>query len=342
MSARALVAALLVVTSVRLRVMRWFPPAIAARAMERRVLGLAYPLAILGLVARRWRLAAVAAVLILLHRGGRPRHGIPPSRAGSLRLRLVTANVLCTNPRIAAMAEQILGDDADVVVLQEVTPTVAQALRASPLWPAYPHRCLADRDGFHGAATLSRYPVDSHEVLEIAGAPMLRTDIVTPHGPVRIINVHTLAPLSRGQAQRWERQLARLGVLAQADLPVILAGDFNATGDHGPFQRLVRGRLRDAFDVVGRGSGATWPVSRFTVPRLLRLDHVVVSDDIDVASLRASASVGSDHARLVADLGIPPIRRGGDAQHGTGRDGGATESDPLPSKGQGSGRFSPV
>jgi endonuclease/exonuclease/phosphatase family metal-dependent hydrolase len=103
--------------------------------------------------------------------------------------------------------------------------------------------------------------------------------------------------------------------------PTLLAGDFNATGDHAPFRRLLRGGLRDAFDAVGRGSGATWPSGHRFLPALLRLDHVVTGDGIGVGSLRAVPSVGSDHARLVAELGIP---------------------DPLHSDGQASGSFSPV
>lgn len=322
----SVVAGLLVAVSARSRPMRRIPLAIGVRGVERRMLIAAYPVALVASLARRRVLTAVAGALVALHvvvsargRGGRRP---PPIADASLRVRLVTANLLCTNPDVSRLADEIADEDADIVLVQEVTPEVLAGVRRSRLWTAYPHRRVAPRPGYHGAATFSRFPVVFDEVLDVAGSPMLRTDLATPHGRLRVVNVHTVAPLTREQARRWERQMAWLGAFADADAsPVILAGDFNATGDHPPFRRLVRGRLRDAFDAVGRGSGATWPIGHRLLPPLLRLDHVLVGEDIGVGALRAVPSAGSDHARLVVTLGI---------------------RDPLPSEVPASGPFSPV
>lgn len=310
----AVVAALLAVVGARVRPVQRLPLAIGVRGVERRLLIAGYPVALVAALARRRALAMVAGALVALHvfvsargRGGRRPH---PIADGSLRLRLVTANLLCSNPDIARLADEIADEDADVVLVQEVTPEVLAVLRGSRLWSDYAHRRVAPRPEYHGAATFSRFPVVFDAVLDVAGSPMLRTDLATPHGRVRVVNVHTVAPLTLGQVRRWERQMDWLGAFADADAsPVILAGDFNATDDHAPFRRLVRGRLRDAFDAVGRGSGATWPIGHRLLPPLLRLDHVLTGDDIEVDSLRAVPGVGSDHARLVVELGIPdPLR----------------------------------
>ncbi|WP_431795739.1 endonuclease/exonuclease/phosphatase family protein [Microbacterium enclense] len=320
------VAALAAAVTARVPPARRLPLAIGVRGVERRILIAAYPIVVFAGLARRRALSVAAGALAVLHivasvraRGGRRPHPIDDS---SLCFRLVTANLLCSNSDISRLSDEIAAEDADVVLLQEVTPEVLAVLRRSCLWSAYPHRRVAARPEYHGAATFSRFPVVHDEVLDVAGSPMLRTDLATPRGRVRVVNVHTVAPLTRGQARRWDRQMAWLGAFADADAsPVILAGDFNATGDHAPFRRLLRGGLRDAFDAVGRGSGATWPSGHRFLPALLRLDHVVTGDGIGVGSLRAVPSVGSDHARLVAELGIP---------------------DPLHSDGQASGSFSPV
>lgn len=322
----AVIAACAAVTSARVWPLRLLPVAIGARGVERRVLGAAYPVVALALATRRRGLAAAAAVFAVVHlvsrvrsRGARsPR----PIREDSLRVRLVTANVLCTNPDVARLADDLVAEDADIVMVQEVTPEVLAVLRTSRLWSAYRHHRVAERPGYHGAATFSRFPVVAHEVLDVAGSPMLRTDLATPHGPLLAVNVHTVAPLTLGQARRWQRQMEWLAVLARcAGGAIVMAGDFNATGDHRPFRRMLRGRLRDAFDAVGRGSGATWPIGHRLLPPLLRLDHVVVSDNVEVGALSTATSVGSDHARLVAELGI---------------------RNPLRSKGQPSGPFSAV
>ncbi len=305
----AVVAVLALVMSARVWPVRLLPVAIGARGVERRVLVAAYPLLALALAARRRGLAGAAAVFAVVHlvsrvrsRGSRsPR----PISEDSLRVRLVTVNLLCTNPDVARLADDLVAEDADIVMVQEVTPEVLAVLRRSRLWSAYRHRRVAERPEFHGAATFSRFPVVAHEVLDVAGSPMLRTDLATPHGPLLAVNVHTVAPLTLGQARRWQRQMEWLAVLARyAGGAIVMAGDFNATGDHRPFRRLLRGRLRDAFDAVGRGSGATWPIGHRLLPPLLRLDHVVVSDDVEVGALSTATSVGSDHARLVAELGI--------------------------------------
>ena len=307
-------ALLLATVAARLRPMRALPIAIGITALERRALLAAYPIALFAILTGRPALAGVVGALAAHHtrqglreRGGRRPHPIEP---GSLRMRLVTANLLCSNPDIGRAAAEIADEDADVVVLQEVTPEVLATLRASPLWTAYPHRRAAERPGFHGAATLSRWPILGHALLDVAGTPMLRTDIATAHGPVRVINVHTVAPLTRAHARRWVQQVERLQALADADAtPVILAGDFNATGDHAPFRRLLTGGLRDASDAVGSGAGSTWPAGHRVLPPLLRLDHVVTSADVEVGALSRVPTTGSDHARLVADLGIPDPRR---------------------------------
>ncbi len=305
----ALSALLLATVSARLPLVETLPPAIAARGVERTALSAAYPALALGLLARRRSLVAVASGLVTAHLvqlvRSPARRPARPIGSDSLPLRVVTANLWCANPRIDRLADDLVAEGADVVVVQEVTPVVSAALRQSALWSAYPHRRVDARPEYHGAATFSRFAIASHEVLDVAGSPMLRTDLDTPHGPVSIVNVHTVAPLTLEQARRWRQQLVWLARLADRRThPLILAGDFNATGDHRPFRRLVRGALSDAFDVVGRGSGATWPVRHRVLPRLLRLDHVVTTADVEVSALRDAESTGSDHARLIADLGI--------------------------------------
>jgi endonuclease/exonuclease/phosphatase family metal-dependent hydrolase len=135
---------------------------------------------------------------------------------------------------------------------------------------------------------------------------MLLTDLDTPAGTVRVVNVHTVAPLNRKDARTWSAQfpgLARL--VSQSPFPTVLAGDFNATLDHSPFDDLVSGDVRDAFLVGGAGWGSTWPDWGGLVPPLMRLDHVVVAGGVSVGSVTDHASVGSDHRRLVAELGVP-------------------------------------
>ncbi len=269
----------------------------------------AYVLAAAALWGRRPALAVVAVALsaaqLVVAAGTIGWSGPQPADQDELAIRLVSANVLYTNDDIRRLGDELASEEADIVVLQEVTDRVLDELRESELWALYPYRSLAPHPLFLGAATFSRFPIVGGGPIDVAGNPMLSTDIRTPNGVVRVIDVHTVAPLTTPDAETWSRQhLALADLVARSPHPIVLAGDFNATLDHGPLERLVTGEVRDAFRVAGTGTGATWPVWSWPMPQLMRLDHVLVTPGVDVLSITERAGTGSDHLRLVADLGI--------------------------------------
>ena len=263
---------------------------------------LRWPLA-LGAVALA--LAVAQAVLLVTAVGW---NGPRTAPAGTTPLRIVSANVLLDNTELSTLAGELVATDADVIVLEEVTPEHLATLAASPLWAAYPERMLDALPGFHGSAIFSRMPIEAGGPIDVAGAPMLEAGIRTPAGLVRVIDVHALAPVDAANTVLWRGQYAELArISASATGSLILAGDFNATLDHAPLQRLVASGLRDAFVEAGSGFGATWPRWDGIVPPLMRLDHVLVSRQIAVVAVTDQVSAGSDHRRLVADLALPAL-----------------------------------
>ncbi|TFD30671.1 endonuclease/exonuclease/phosphatase family protein [Cryobacterium cryoconiti] len=284
----------------------------------------AYPLlvgAVIAVVRRRRRgtaglrwcvaLASVALVLVgvqvLLLVSAIGWNGTRSAPVGSGALRIVSANVLLDNTQVPDLARELVATGADVIVLQEVTPEHVTALNASPLAAAYPHRLLDPLPGYHGSAIFSRFAIAGGGPIDVAGSPMLQADIHLPGGLIRLINVHTVAPIGAGNAAAWREQFAELSRMAGTETsPLILAGDFNATLDHAPLRRLLAEGLRDAFVEGGTGFGATWPRWDGIVPPVMRLDHVLVSSEISVVSLATQTSSGSDHRRLLVDLALPP------------------------------------
>ena len=286
------------------------PVLVGAQGVAAWALVAAYPVAGIALWKRRTALALVATGLAAVHlalvAGAVSLQGPRQVPDGDLPLRLVSANVLYSNPDLRRLGNDIAAQDADVVVLQEVTSQGLAALRSSTLWSAYPYRATDPQPLFHGSATFSRFPIVETRPVDVGGPPMLMTDLRTPAGDVRVVNVHTVAPLTRADARLWATQFPGLRrVLSDSSLPIILAGDFNATLDHAPLAELVDGDVRDAFVVAGRGLGATWPQWDGPVPPLMRLDHVLVAGGISVGAITDQASVGSDHRRVVVDLGLP-------------------------------------
>jgi endonuclease/exonuclease/phosphatase (EEP) superfamily protein YafD len=273
----------------------------------------AYPFAIVAVYKRKKVLGAVAVVLALSQAllaaniFGFNGEQAPPT--GTTGLTLVTANVLNENPHIRALGDEIEAVHADFVLMQEVTPEVVAVLHTSALWNAYPYHQLSPHPGFDGAAIFSEYPITAGREIAVAGFPMLQVDVETPAGGIRIVDVHTVAPLSGAEAATWRNQFAALQTLAAAaHRPLVLAGDFNATLDHAPLERLVASGMRDAFVAAGSGFGLTWPRLDAPVAPAMRLDHVLVSESISVVSLTEQTSTGSDHRRLVARLALAPER----------------------------------
>ena len=88
--------------------------------------------------------------------------------------------------------------------------------------------------------------------------------------------------------------------------PFVLTGDFNSFPQGRVYRALSR-RLRDAHLIGSKTGrpGATFP-SRWPV---FRIDHMFVSDDVEVISAGAHRSgmsaLASDHLPLVADLRLP-------------------------------------
>jgi endonuclease/exonuclease/phosphatase family metal-dependent hydrolase len=78
----------------------------------------------------------------------------------------------------------------------------------------------------------------------------------------------------------------------------ILAGDLNATPDAPEIAMLRDAGLRDAFALVGSGSGFTWPSPK---PNQ-RIDYIWVSPDLIVRNLTIPRSTASDHLGIVVTV----------------------------------------
>ena len=68
------------------------------------------------------------------------------------------------------------------------------------------------------------------------------------------------------------------------------------------FRQLLSERLGDAHEQRGKGWATTWPRDRWPLPPLMRLDHVLISPDIGVRSVREGLGQGSDHRPIIAEL----------------------------------------
>lgn len=162
----------------------------------------------------------------------------------------------------------------------------------------------------YGNAILSRYPIASsaNYDLSVPGVEprgCLVARLALPGGgALAAASVHL--GLSHAERVEQARRLAGSGILggiAAEGTPLVVGGDMNDWFP-GRDTRAMRGTLRDAWHVGGRGARATYPAA---FP-LLRLDHVFVSPGVEVRSCGPARTAltrsASDHLPVVAKLSV--------------------------------------
>lgn len=273
----------------------------------------AYPVAALGLVTRRYPLAAVSLLVVAAHLFWVVPSLWPGSAeakpAGATAFRLLTANLEENDGQAGNLAIQIRADSPDVIVVEELSPLTYYSLQKSGVLAGYRYSAAQPNFGAFGAGVWSRYPLTDVGTPDVGGLLSLRMTVTpVPGRGFRLFAVHTLSPQTGPNTTIWRAQLADLRREVKATtMPVVLAGDFNATRDHRPFRRLVGAGLRDAHDVVGAGWTPTWS-THLPIPPILGLDHVLATRQFAVTRFRVGSAYGSDHLPLVVDLALRASR----------------------------------
>jgi endonuclease/exonuclease/phosphatase family metal-dependent hydrolase len=215
---------------------------------------------------------------------------------------VAAANVFYSNSQREPLLDWLETRPADIVILQEVTEAWARDLAART---AYPNRHLLPREDAYGIGVLSRWPLESVRLVDLAGdgLPSIAGVAVIGTQRVRFLGVHTRWPVAPSLAQLRDNALRSAAQLAQgSDLPTVLLGDLNLTPDSPAFDRLLHdGGLRDA--LAGRDWQPTWKAHFW--PLALRIDHILVSPGVCVERGSAGPPVGSDHLPVLARLRLP-------------------------------------
>lgn len=244
-----------------------------------------------------------ALALIVWAWGARPPFGADRTDGGR-PLRVATSNALMVNADPRPLGRELLGLDADVLVVQELTPDTVDAL-SSGTWVT-----KLERPAWHsyGLGLYAKHPLVSHQWVELAGVDWLRAVLDVRGTEVEVWNVHTLAPYSRANHRGWLVQVEAFAhAAAQVERPLLLLGDLNLTPGHEAYRTLM-GPFDDAHTRCGRWGAWTWPANGVHLdwmPRI-RLDHVLLAGPWRCASIAEGVGAGSDHRPIVADLLLDP------------------------------------
>ena len=282
-----------------------------------------FPLPVFGLVAlliqsRCLRIAVVVGVLLFVGQFWEVlKPPLPVTQSGK-SLRIVTFNQLARNKNVSAVLNVIAAQQADVVILQEISKPLAQSL--SSLKQEYPYQSVALELG--GLALLSRYPLTEVESTMPLGFEGQHAILDLNGRRIRLLNVHLPSPwisvrrdLLIGRmpiitGYRTERREGESAALLQAidetQGPLIVLGDFNTT-DREAYYRSMAARMTDAFRQAAWGPGLTFPNGRqvrgvnIPVP-LVRIDYVWLRDLQALHAWTDCTYAGSDHCVVGADI----------------------------------------
>lgn len=252
-------------------------------------------------------LAALAGAVVLAHLTwtlgpyARAEHpAVPPTKP----VRLFSTNVMAWQTSTKGIVDEILAEGADVVAVQELSPIWSEAFATPAFVAAYPYRIERVRTDAAGSGIYARQPLGDPDVLETPSMPIARATITIDGRAVRLYSVHVLPPAHAAWVDEWNRGLSAIQEAAQQEtLPVILAGDFNATQHSAWYGRFLGAGWRSSHDACGRPLATTWPNGVLPIPPV-RLDHVFLSRELACVSIAEGVGEGSDHRPVIVALHV--------------------------------------
>jgi len=269
--------------------------------------------AVLLLLTRRWRTAAVAIALAAAAIAAElPLFIATTPPANSTAVRVLTANLQVGEADPNTLIDMV-NHNADVVVVQELTPQLADTLNRTGIKATFPYQTLEPGEYGYGVGIWSRYPITASTRIQGYRLKMVRADIAVPgtHQDTVFVAIHLPGPWPQnidGWRDEIDRLPTTLGEIKDKanGRPVIVAGDFNATYDMAPFRRLLTNGYGDAAEQAGAGITRTFP-SDTTWPPRFAIDHILTYN-ATATEAHTIRIPGSDHLGLLATVRLTPLR----------------------------------
>ena len=242
-----------------------------------------------------------------------------PSTNIGQELDVLTYNLGPGRARPKEVFDILVQQDADIIAVQEVTPSVTAVFRQG-LIDTYPYMILNPP---YSTGLLSRYPVLSSERLTISNTDRtyLHAVINRPPQPVHVLVVHPVVPdIIWGSAVPWQNgfhdkiqreSITRVAEYAETlTMPVIIMGDFNMTPQADAYTRMTT-TFVDTHTAAGFGFGFSFPNDTWVAGvklswPLVKIDHIFHSQEFQTMDSQTKCYAGSDHCLIHARLRLGP------------------------------------
>lgn len=190
-----------------------------------------------------------------------------------------------------AAATLVKNTGADLVLIQDVDPTVLNALGTKLNYAAA---------AGGGLAALARGFIGFNSTIPLNPPPRAAQTLLASlrKGQYAAINAQINPAEGRVSDDDLARVLDSVNSQKAAGTPLVLGGNFNVTPDHPGVARLKAVGLHDAWAECGSGDGFTFPANAPTK----RIDYLFLGADLHCSAASVVDSSISEHRPLLVTL----------------------------------------
>tara|TARA_R110002049_G_scaffold90303_4_gene226518 strand:- start:3529 stop:4605 length:1077 start_codon:yes stop_codon:yes gene_type:complete len=223
-------------------------------------------------------------------------------------LKVLTANLLQENKKYESFIDEVKSVDADILLLTEVNNSWQEQL-SKELEVNYGHKVEYPLDNTYGMSLYSKYPLAYSEVkfLVSDSIPSIHTKIkISNVLTIQLYGIHPTPPMPQENPKSTDRdsELMQIALLSRnRPHPVIVLGDFNDVA-WSQTSKLFH-NVSELLDArIGRGLFSTFSAKSW----ILRwpLDHIFISEEFRVKTLKSGNDISSDHFPFYTELTFEP------------------------------------
>lgn len=221
-------------------------------------------------------------------------------------LTVIVANIYKSEAAMSRLADISAGLDPDLIALLE-PPHSADPSVYLNLFPRHEHIVHVDQSPRFSRASiplsllsLQPFVSASSKIPDRTGLrSFIQADLDGAWQGIRIVTTHPHIPITAPGLNARNALLRAAGDAANESASFILMGDFNLTPWSPTFRALPGKRAGDPRFVQ------TWPVA--WGPLGIPIDHIKVSDDLELVETQLLPPTGSDHRAILARFRYKPL-----------------------------------
>lgn len=217
--------------------------------------------------------------------------------------KIISINIFSQNEEFQHLQNYLKDETADVIVLQELTPSWQKHVEF--IRKEYPYYKEEARPNNFGIAVYSKIPFDTIITKNYIDDmhPSLLGELKVAGKPVSILMTHPVPPLpnqARFKRRNKQYKMMKEEIDAMTNENIIFIGDFNSTVYSPNFKLLQSDKLKDAR--TGFGLQNSW--NAFIPVLRTNIDQCWVSKNIKVTDFYRGNDIQSDHFPILAELKI--------------------------------------